>query len=254
MTGLTNTLSLAILSLVFAVQANAQVSVTGDGDVSLPGMSVTGDGDVELEGLSIAGDGEVEIGDVATTGVSGVTVGSGLTAGADGAGIGGLVAGADGNVDLGQISVSADGAVVMPGMRVESDGSVSMGSEIDIAAMTAAMEQPGASVNVSILFDSGSAELTPQGKAQVAQVAEAFFMFDEDVKVLVEGHTDSVGSDADNFALSNARSQTVVNELKLVHDVDLTLLMGGKGESSPVASNDSAQGRALNRRVTFIRN
>ncbi|MEJ6402867.1 OmpA family protein [Yoonia sp. 2307UL14-13] len=230
-----------ILSLVLAVPAAAQVSVTGDGDVSLPGLSVTGDGDVEIGEITADGDGDV-------------TIGGSLNAGAGGASIGGLVAGADGNVALGDISVGADGAVIMPGMRVEADGSVSMGSEINVAAMTEAMETPGASVNVSILFDSGSAALTADGKAQVAQVAEAFFIFDEEVKVLVEGHTDSVGSDADNFALSNARSQTVVNELKLVHDVDVTLLIGGKGESSPVASNDSAEGRALNRRVTFIRN
>jgi len=151
-------------------------------------------------------------------------------------------------IGLGDIAVDADGGVFMEGLRVESDGSVSMGSEIDVALLTEAMEKPGASVNVSILFDSGSAELTPTGKEQVAQVAEAFFLFDDDVRILVEGHTDNVGSDADNFALSNARSQTVVNELLLVHDVDVSLLMGGKGESSPVADNDSPQGRGLKAR------
>jgi len=219
------------ISILLASPLAAQISVTSDGDVAMDGLSVTGDGDVDLGGIITDSEGNVTIdGDV--------SVGLGL----------GSVIG------LSDISVDADGGVFMEGLRVESDGSVSMGSEIDVALLTEAMEKPGASVNVSILFDSGSAELTPTGKEQVAQVAEAFFFFDDDVRILVEGHTDNVGSDADNFALSNARSQTVVNELLLVHDVDVSLLMGGKGESSPVADNDSPQGRGLNRRVSFIRN
>ncbi|MBM7070419.1 OmpA family protein [Actibacterium sp. 188UL27-1] len=205
------------------------MTVTDDGDVTMKGLSVTGDGDVDLGGIKTDSEGNVEIG-------GDVSIGMGTVIG------------------LGDISVDADGGVVMDGLRVEADGSVSMGSEINVGVLTEAMEKPGASVNISILFDSGSAELTAQGKEQVALVAEAFFTFDDDVRVLVEGHTDSVGSDADNFALSNARSQTVVNELKLEHNTDVTLLIGGKGESSPVADNDSDQGRALNRRVTFIRN
>lgn len=225
---LASTLSIAIF---LASPLAAQVTVTGDGDVVMDGLSVTGDGDVDLGGIKTDSEGNVVIdGDVSV-----------------GLGIGSVIG-------LGDIAVDADGGVFMEGLRVEADGSVSMGSEIDVEMLTEAMEKPGASVNVSILFDSGSAELTSTGKEQVAQVAEAFFFFDEDVKILVEGHTDSVGSDADNFALSNARSQTVVNELMLVHDADVTLLMGGKGESSPVADNDSTQGRALNRRVSFIRN
>ncbi len=229
MPSFTSVLSIAAVAAILASPTLAQMSITSDGDVSMDGLDVTSDGDVDLGGIRTDAEGNVVIdGDV--------SIGMGTVIG------------------LGDIAVDADGGVMMDGLRVEADGSVSMGSEIDVEMMTEAMEKPGSSVNVSILFDSGSAELTEKGREQVALVAEAFFMFDEDVKVLVEGHTDSVGTDADNFALSNARSQTVVNELKLEHDVDVTLLMGGKGESSPVATNESVQGRALNRRVTFIRN
>lgn len=229
MINLTPLICSVALSSSIASSALSQVTVTGDGDVIMEGLSVTGDGDVDLGGIKTDSEGNVEIG-------GDVSIGMGQV------------------INLGDISVDADGGVVMDGLRVEADGSVSMGSEINVELLTEAMEKPGASVNVAILFESGSADLTAKGKEQVGLVAEAFFMFDDDVKVLVEGHTDSVGSDADNFALSNARSQTVVNELMLVHDTDVTLLLGGKGESSPVAENDSDQGRALNRRVTFIRN
>ncbi len=255
--------SIALLCTFGVEGAKAQTTVTGDGDVTMDGLSVTGDGDVDLGGIktdsegnvtidggvgigiggvSITGDGDVDLGGVKTDSEGNVTIGDSVAIG-NGVQIG-----------LGDISVDADGGVVMPGLRVEADGSVSMGSEIDVEKMAEAMEQPGTPVNVSILFASGSADLTDKGKEQVALVAKAFSSLDEDAKVLVEGHTDSVGSDADNFALSNARSQTVVNELKLVHDVDVTLLMGGKGETSPVAENETPVGRALNRRVSFIRN
>ena len=222
-------LSIALLCTFAAQTAQAQISVTEEGGV------VIGDA------LNI-GEGGVDIGDITTDSEGNVTIGDGV------------FVGGDGEISVGDISVDADGGIVLPGVRVETDGSVSMGSEVDVEKMTETMQEPGASVNVSILFASGSADLTGKGKEQVALVAEALSPFGEEVKVLVEGHTDSVGTDADNFALSNARSQTVVNELKLVHDVDATLLMGGKGESSPVAQNDTDEGRALNRRVSFIRN
>lgn len=61
-------------------------------------------------------------------------------------------------------------------------------------------------------------------------------------------------TDADNFAFANARSPTVMNELLLEHDIEPRLLTGGKDESEPIASNETADGRSLNRRITFIRN
>lgn len=224
-------LPLIFLTTMIAAPATAQISISEDGGVAMDGLLSTGDGDVDLGGIVTDSEGNVAItGDVDIS-----------------AGIGAVVGVAD-------IDLSLDGGVLLDALRMEADGSVSMGSEIDVDLLSETLSRPGASVNVSILFNTGSADLTAKGEEQVARVAEAFFFFDDDVKVLVEGHTDSVGSDADNFALSNARSQTVINELVLVHDVDVTLLQGGKGESSPVADNETTQGRALNRRVTFIRN
>ncbi|THB62911.1 MAG: DUF560 domain-containing protein [Desulfovibrio sp.] len=70
--------------------------------------------------------------------------------------------------------------------------------------------------------------------------------------VLIEGHTDSVGDSAANMALSERRAAEVAQYLVQEMGLDAARLrLRGLGESSPLASNDTAQGRAQNRRVTL---
>ena len=70
-------------------------------------------------------------------------------------------------------------------------------------------------------------------------------------KVRVEGHTDSKGSDAYNIKLSQRRSNSVRDYL-ISHGIEADRLVGvGYGETRPVATNDTAEGRAQNRRVEF---
>jgi outer membrane protein OmpA-like peptidoglycan-associated protein len=69
------------------------------------------------------------------------------------------------------------------------------------------------------------------------------------VNVIVEGHTDSTGSDAYNQALSQRRADAVLNYLVRKGVPANRLTARGFGKSSPVASNDTREGRALNRRV-----
>jgi OOP family OmpA-OmpF porin len=71
------------------------------------------------------------------------------------------------------------------------------------------------------------------------------------VKVVVEGHTDSTGSDAYNQGLSQRRADSVLNYLVRKGVPAGRLTARGFGESNPVASNDTAEGRALNRRVAL---
>jgi OOP family OmpA-OmpF porin len=69
------------------------------------------------------------------------------------------------------------------------------------------------------------------------------------VDIVVEGHTDSVGTDQYNLGLSRRRAETVQTYL-VDHGVARSRITAeGMGESKPVASNDSADGRAQNRRV-----
>ncbi|MBT3504475.1 MAG: OmpA family protein, partial [Piscirickettsiaceae bacterium] len=73
------------------------------------------------------------------------------------------------------------------------------------------------------------------------------------VNVSVEGHTDSRGAAAYNQTLSLHRAEAAIHYLVNHGGIDASKLMAvGMGEGSPVASNDTSEGRAMNRRVDFV--
>ena len=99
-------------------------------------------------------------------------------------------------------------------------------------------------------FAFDSAALTPAGEEVVDEVARD--IRDWSGPVVVEGHTDSVGTDAYNMKLSERRANTVREEL-IEHGVAPSRITTiGYGETRPIASNDTAEGRAQNRRVVII--
>jgi outer membrane protein OmpA-like peptidoglycan-associated protein len=69
---------------------------------------------------------------------------------------------------------------------------------------------------------------------------------------MIEGHTDSVGSDEMNMTLSRQRAQAVQSALTQRGVSATQISIEGRGESTPVASNDTAAGRQQNRRVEMI--
>lgn len=72
------------------------------------------------------------------------------------------------------------------------------------------------------------------------------------VNIIIEGHTDAIGSDAYNLRLSTKRAQVVRNYLIKHYDIAPQKLYAvGRGEDKPIASNDSEDGRSKNRRVEF---
>ena len=97
-------------------------------------------------------------------------------------------------------------------------------------------------------FATNSAEIDP-GSAVVLDVAADQLRGRSGVNVAIEGHTDSTGSDAYNQALSQRRADSVRSYLVRKGVPAERLTARGFGESNPVASNDTADGRALNRRV-----
>jgi chemotaxis protein MotB len=104
-----------------------------------------------------------------------------------------------------------------------------------------------------VLFSSGSTTLNKQGKAALDAVAEAFKSL-KGKNVVVAGYTDNVpiGSKtgfADNWALSTARAVTVVRYLQSKGVPPDMLGALGFSQYRPVAPNDSAQNRSLNRRI-----
>jgi outer membrane protein OmpA-like peptidoglycan-associated protein len=70
-------------------------------------------------------------------------------------------------------------------------------------------------------------------------------------RIKITGHTDNVGSDADNIALSVARAKSVADALKARGIDNARITYEGKGESAPVTTNDTEEGRRQNRRTEY---
>jgi OOP family OmpA-OmpF porin len=102
-----------------------------------------------------------------------------------------------------------------------------------------------------VYFDFDKATIKPEGKV-VLNEAAALLQKHERVVVEVAGHTDSVGSDAYNQGLSERRANAVKQYLTEQGVTATRLTARGYGESQPVASNDTSEGRAENRRVELI--
>lgn len=105
---------------------------------------------------------------------------------------------------------------------------------------------------IGLNFDSGAAQLKPEHIAMLNILEQAIGEFPES-KVMVEGHTDAFGSDAQNLSLSQARAQSVVRHLQASNVISrLNLDSVGYGESRPVANNETAEGRKRNRRIDVV--
>lgn len=114
----------------------------------------------------------------------------------------------------------------------------------------ASVDSRGCWVVNNINFDSGKADIKPEYYSQLEEIA-AVMNVRPNIKVLIIGHTDSQGDDAANQALSERRANAVMNHLVNAGVDAFRLRALGKGESEPTASNDTAQGRAENRRIEF---
>ncbi|WP_161965600.1 OmpA family protein [Steroidobacter cummioxidans] len=102
-----------------------------------------------------------------------------------------------------------------------------------------------------VLFDTGKATLKPGAYNTIDRLASVL-MEAPDRKVVIEGHTDSVGSDEMNQALSERRAAAVQTALMERGVAANQITAVGKGKSMPVASNDNAEGRQRNRRVEMV--
>ena len=103
----------------------------------------------------------------------------------------------------------------------------------------------------AVIFKTGSSELRDLAKTQLSNVADALEGYPDD-PIVVEGHTDSQGSEGYNRKLSQKRADSVRSYLIGRGVAPDRITAVGKGENEPLASNDSAEGRANNRRVEII--
>jgi outer membrane protein OmpA-like peptidoglycan-associated protein len=99
-----------------------------------------------------------------------------------------------------------------------------------------------------LLFDVNKAALKPETMANLDKLSESLKKY-PDTDILVEGHTDSTGSEEHNLQLSNQRAQSVVNYLAGLGIAPTRFSIMGYGESQPVATNETEEGRQENRRV-----
>lgn len=102
-----------------------------------------------------------------------------------------------------------------------------------------------------VLFDTGKANLKGNATTHLAKLSSFLNQY-QDRTLLIEGHTDSIGSEDFNAGLSQRRADSVKSYLIGQGVSAARVNTYGKGESSPVSSNDSAAGRQLNRRVEVI--
>jgi len=138
----------------------------------------------------------------------------------------------------------------MRNVRVGLDDLASPFSNSDLS-----VEEKGGKLYVSLssnlLFPSGSTSVNSKGKSALQQLAGAL-KNNPDIDILVEGHTDSQGNAQSNWKLSVDRAVAVTNVLTSYGVNPERIIAAGRGEYVPKASNQTASGRALNRRTEIV--
>lgn len=132
------------------------------------------------------------------------------------------------------------------------------GSEVYISNIRIAKDVPDTRARFeegklvsNLLFYTGTAKLKPESMGSLLDVSKILKDATSPVKIL--GHTDSDGEDAANLKLSQQRAEAVKNILVTEYDIDQSkFTTEGRGETQPLANNNTPEGKAQNRRVEFI--
>lgn len=169
--------------------------------------------------------------------------------GAGGAVLGGVIGHAAGNTLLGAILGAAVGGAA---------GAI-IGNYMDKQAAEMQRDLEGAEVQrigegIKITFDSGilydidKSDLRPVSKTNLADLAKILNKY-PDTNILIEGHTDDTGTDDHNMNLSKDRAQSVSFYLATLEVKSARFSIAGYGETQPIVTNDTPEGRQKNRRV-----
>ena len=122
-----------------------------------------------------------------------------------------------------------------PGADIDAVGAIGSGIKVQLDG--------------TVLFASGKAMPRPEAEAELAKVAD-LIRAHAGARVVIEGHTDHVGSQQMNQALSEQRAAAVESYLAAAGGMEsITFISRGYGEKRPVASNETSEGRQRNRRV-----
>ncbi len=176
---------------------------------------------------------------------------------AKGAAVGAAIGGAAGAVVGNETGSTARGVLI--GAAVGGAAGAIIGSQMDDTAEkldksleNATVERVGEGILVTfdsgLLFDFDSAELRPVAATQLEDLADALLEVDK-TDVLIVGHTDGQGSETYNQTLSERRAQSAANHLMSNGVAGGRVIVEGRGEMEPIASNETDAGRQENRRV-----
>gem|GEM_PF-248288 len=147
------------------------------------------------------------------------------------------------------------------GFRAEADGYLSVNDNIDASELSRYKEiernlylvpiQVGETIKLNnIFFDSGKFQLKDESFPELQRVV-SFLNQNPGITIQISGHTDNVNTDEYNLKLSENRAKAVYTYLLQNNILASRVTFKGFGESNPVASNDTEEGRQLNRRVEF---
>jgi outer membrane protein OmpA-like peptidoglycan-associated protein len=171
--------------------------------------------------------------------------------------IGGVAGGVVGGVIGDQLGNTVLGAII--GAAVGGTAGVLIGNYMDKQAEEMQNDIAGAEIErvgegIKITFDSGilfatnSSTLEPEAKRNIIKLATILNKY-PDTNILVTGHTDSDGTDDYNQSLSERRAKAVYDYATMQGVPSSRFSVLGLGENEPVATNDTQDGKHLNRRV-----
>ena len=125
------------------------------------------------------------------------------------------------------------------------------GAKVDAKGCYVVLKE-AVSISLNVQFKTNSSDVLSSSYAEIKELADFLALY-PNTSVAIEGHTDSSGAAAYNKQLSQKRAEAVGAILVDTHSVKNSRLTPvGYGEERPVASNDTAEGRATNRRVTAV--
>lgn len=136
--------------------------------------------------------------------------------------------------------------------KAEASAAAALASLSKIAMVKEEQRGTVITLDGQVLFVTAKAELLPIARDRLSQVAKSLKELDDDKLVSIEGYTDSRGADDMNQRLSQDRANAVKDFLVSQGVKPEKIRSLGRGEASPVASNDTPEGRANNRRVEIV--
>ncbi|MBZ0179908.1 MAG: OmpA family protein [Melioribacteraceae bacterium] len=157
-------------------------------------------------------------------------------------------------IKSGQIDLAAsEKEALIKSEQLEAEQNARLAAEAALAKLEAKEDERGLVITLSgsVLFASNESTLLPAAQNKLSEVAQAL-LESKERRVTIEGHTDSQGSTDHNMVLAQNRADAVRSYIISRGYPSHLIYAQGIGEGRPIADNNSAEGRANNRRVEII--